>query len=205
MRKIVDRQKIPLSVKIVYTAFMAILIPAWWINYGPSNFLWISDITLILAYLAVLFEKNIFASMAAVGGFLFEAFWTLAFFLVFFFNIHLTNLADYMFDPSIPLWMRTLSLFHIPLPFLSIWLIKRLGYFKKAVIIEILLTWSVLIFARFFTNPDKNINWVFSFKGLYANSAIYPFVLGAVMALTQLITHVLLVKVARKTEVVVPI
>ena len=31
--------RIPLWLKIVYTAFMAVLIPVYWYYYGPTNFL----------------------------------------------------------------------------------------------------------------------------------------------------------------------
>lgn len=33
------RQRIPWPVKLGYTAFMAVLVPVYWANYGPTNFL----------------------------------------------------------------------------------------------------------------------------------------------------------------------
>jgi hypothetical protein len=31
--------RIPLWLKLAYTAFMAVLVPVYWWNYGPTNFL----------------------------------------------------------------------------------------------------------------------------------------------------------------------
>ncbi|MCC5831587.1 MAG: hypothetical protein JJU12_00895 [Chlamydiales bacterium] len=176
---------------------MTLLIPAYWINYGPSNFLWISDVTLILAFLAVLFENHLFGSMAAIGGLFLESFWTLSFGLLLFFDYHFAGVADYMFDQEIALWLRALSLFHVPLPFLFIWLVKRLGYVKKAVILQTLLTWGILIFSYFFTKPSKNINWVFNFNGITFTS--YPFVVALIITFVYLATHFLLVAITQNS------
>src|SRR5437762_13963784 len=47
-------------------------------------------------------------------------------------GIHLIGLADYMFDPNIPLFVRGLSTFHGWLPFVLLWLVWRLGYDRRA-------------------------------------------------------------------------
>ncbi len=50
-----------------FTAFMAVLVPIYWVHYGPANFLYFCDVALFLALAAVWTERPIFASMAAVG------------------------------------------------------------------------------------------------------------------------------------------
>ena len=192
------QHRISLTLKLVYLTFMAILIPTYWVHYGPANFLWISDVTLILAFLAVLFESKVFASMAAVGGFVLESYWTVSFVLALGFNIHFTDIADYMFNASLPLWLRLLSLFHIVLPILVIWLVRQLGYYKKAVWIQIVLTCAVLSICWLFTKPSENINWVFSYQNLQMNPVLYLILecLGAACIL--FITHVFLSKISRK-------
>ena len=37
------RSVIPLWLKLAYTAFMAVLVPVYWANYGPTNFLCSND------------------------------------------------------------------------------------------------------------------------------------------------------------------
>lgn len=40
--------KIPLWLKIVYSAFVAVLVPFYWFTYSPWNFLFFCDIALLL-------------------------------------------------------------------------------------------------------------------------------------------------------------
>ncbi len=63
-------RKISCYTKCFFTVFMTLFIPAYWIGYGPLNFLWFSDIILILTFFATLFESRLLASMAAVAGFI---------------------------------------------------------------------------------------------------------------------------------------
>jgi len=39
---------IPLGLKIIYTLFVCALAPIYWRKYGPANFLWFSDIALLV-------------------------------------------------------------------------------------------------------------------------------------------------------------
>lgn len=48
---------IPLGLKIVYTLFVCELVPIYWRQYGPDNFLWFSDIAL-LAIVPALWLEN---------------------------------------------------------------------------------------------------------------------------------------------------
>ena len=59
--------RVPLAVKLGYTAFMAVLVPVYWANYGPTNFLYFCDVALFLTLAAVWTESALLASMAAVG------------------------------------------------------------------------------------------------------------------------------------------
>ena len=46
-------RKIPLSVKVAYSAFMAILIPYYYHEYGLYNFLWFCDVALIVTFIGM--------------------------------------------------------------------------------------------------------------------------------------------------------
>jgi hypothetical protein len=81
------------------------------------------------------------------------------------------GLADYMFNPDIPLFVRALSSFHGWLPFILIGIVWRLGYHRKAWIAQTLLTWVLLLVCYSFSplppaprgnqNAVVNVNWVF--------------------------------------------
>jgi hypothetical protein len=153
--------EIPLWVKLAFTAFLGLLVPAYWRRYGPANFLWFSDIALIGTAVALWLESALLASMMAVGVLLPELGWNLSFFGRLLFGFRVIGLADYMFDARRPLWLRGLSLFHVVLPVLLLWLMSRLGYDARALVIQTLLGWIVLSATWLLTEPAKNINWVF--------------------------------------------
>ena len=51
-----DRE-IPLSVCVPYTLFVCILVPVYWRYYGPANFLWFSDLALLIGLAALWLES----------------------------------------------------------------------------------------------------------------------------------------------------
>jgi hypothetical protein len=147
---------IPLWLKIAYIAFVPFLTVIYWPRYGASNFLWLSDIALFFTAAAVVFENPLLASMPAVGVLPLEIFWTIDFLLLGRFG-----LTSYMFDAKWPLWLRGISLFHLALPPTLIWMLWRFGYDPNAFLLQVALTWAVLWFCYAFTDPEKNLNWVF--------------------------------------------
>jgi hypothetical protein len=152
---------IPLWVKITYTLFAATTIVVYAFKYPLGNFLWFSDIALVLTMPALWFESNLLASTIALGTLLPEVFWNVGFFGRLLTGKRLAGLTDYMFDEQKPRYLRALSLFHVFLPVLLLWMIARLGYSPKALIAMTVLAWIVLPLTYVLTDPDKNINWVF--------------------------------------------
>ena len=118
------KKNIPLWLKIVYSIMVCIIVPVYWKEYGPTNFLWFSDIALISMVAALWFENRLIASMMAVGVLAQEVGWLIDLFT----GGNLLGLAKYMFDPERPLYLRALSFFHIPMPIVIIYMIYKLGY-----------------------------------------------------------------------------
>lgn len=55
-------QEVPLLVKILYTVGVSVVVPVYWYSYGPSNFLWFSDLALLLTVAALWLESPLLAS-----------------------------------------------------------------------------------------------------------------------------------------------
>lgn len=162
-------QKIPLWLKLAFTAFMAVLVPVYWHAYGPSNFLYFCDVALFMTLVAVWTEKPIWAAMPAVGIVVPQLVWCIDF-IAMFFGVKLVGMTAYMFDPNITLFARGLSFFHFWLPFLLVYLVYRLGYDRRALLYWSVLAWALVLFCYFFTPPPPapagsstpvNINYVF--------------------------------------------
>jgi hypothetical protein len=129
----------------------------YWHAYGPTNFLWLSDIALGLTLAALVTGSRLLASMTAVGVLALELAWTIDFLS----GGRLIGIAAYMFDSKLPLYLRGLSSFHLALPPTLLFLVYEFGYDRRALIYQTLLTWAVLMVTYLTTDPAQNINWVF--------------------------------------------
>jgi hypothetical protein len=153
---------LPLWPKIAYTLFLAVIVPAYWVRNGLANFLWFSDIALVATGAALWLESSLLASAMAVGVFLPELVWNVSYFARLLTGAHVTSLADYMFDARKSRFMRALSLLlHVVMPAALVWMLVRLGYDSRALLVQTALAWVALPVTYAVTDPAKNINWVF--------------------------------------------
>ncbi len=67
--------RLPLWLKLAYTAFMAVLLPVYWANYGPTNFLYFCDVALLITLVGIWIESPLLVSMCAVGILASQALW----------------------------------------------------------------------------------------------------------------------------------
>jgi hypothetical protein len=204
--------RVPIGLKLAYTAYMAVLIPVYWYYYGPTNFLYFCDVALILTLIAIWLENALLISMCAVGILLPQTFWV-ADFLAHAAGYSLIGMTDYMFDANHSLFLRLLSLFHGWLPFLLIYLVWRIGYDRRA-----LIPWSgfasVLLLICFFLMPPPtldpgltpvNINYVWGLSDNSAQPWVPPYVwfAGLLIGLPLLVfvpTHFVLARMMPPSE-----
>jgi hypothetical protein len=154
---------IPFSVKLFYTLFVCLLVPVYWRHYGLANFLWFSDLALLIGLAATWLESPLLASTQAVSVLLLEILWITDFLVRLVTGKKIIGIAEYMFKSDKPPFVRGLSLFHLVLPFFLVWLVYVLGYDSRAWILQTFLFWTVVLVCYLFTNPPDNINWVFGF------------------------------------------
>jgi hypothetical protein len=170
-----SRQKtprIPLWLKVAYTAFLAVLVPYYWDTYGPTNFLFFCDVALFFTLVALWAESPLAASMPAIGILLPQTLWCIDF-LGSLVGWPLVGLTAYMFNPNIPLFARGLSFFHFWLPFLLLWLVWRLGYDSRAFLGWTVVAWVLMLVCYLWIpgpppskeapNKPVNINYVYGF------------------------------------------
>ena len=196
-------RRIPLWLKLAYTGFMAVLIPVYWSNYGPTNFLYFCDMALILTLAGLWAENRLLVSMSAVGILAPQALWVVDF------GARLTGhpflgMTDYMFDGHHSLFLRGLSLFHGWLPFLLVVLVARLGYDRRALPAWTALALALCLISYFFLPPagaqapgsltPVNVDYVFSLDDAKPQTWMSPgayllVVMAALPALFFVPTH----------------
>ncbi len=163
--------RLPLLPKLLLTAFVAVLVPKYWIDYGPTNFLYFCDVALLMAVAAMWLENSLLASAPLVGILLPQILWQ-ADFLAGLFGYHPTGMTDYMFQAEkYSLFTRGLSLFHFWLPLVLLWIVARLGYDRRACWLWTILAICLLFICYFLMpappapaeqpNMPVNINYVF--------------------------------------------
>jgi hypothetical protein len=194
---------IALGLKIVYTLFVCALVPIYWRQYGPANFLWFSDIALLALVPALWFENALLASMMALAVVFFEAVWNVDFFFRLATGKSLVGLSAYMFDPRISFFVRSLSCFHIVLPLLLLWTVHRLGYNHRAFVWQTVVALLVLPLSYLASNPQENVNWVYGFAQKPQTMLPAPVFVILLMLLFPLIvylpTHLLFARIFRAT------
>lgn len=200
--------RLPLLPKVAFTAFMAVLVPVYWVRYGPTNFLYFCDLALFLTLAALWLENRLLAAMAGVGIILPQLVWCTDF-VGNCFGVHLTGMTNYMFDANRSLFLRGLSSFHGWLPLLLLWMIRRLGYDKRAfawwTVIAIL---ACCVSYAFIPGPSVegakgltpvNVNYVYGFSDERAQTwlpqpVFFVAWLAALTFLVYLPTHLALKK-----------
>jgi hypothetical protein len=190
---------IPLWLKLAYTLMTGVIVVIYWRKYGPANFLWFSDVALIGIVPALWLENSLIASTLTVGLLLPETLWNISFFGRLLTGRRLTGLTDYMYEQERPLWLRALSLFHVPLAPVLLWTTWRLGYDPRALPAMLLLCWIVLLVCYRFTDPQRNINWVIGPGGEGVRTRWHPWaylslLMFVVFPSVYVLTHLLLVR-----------
>jgi hypothetical protein len=156
-----EAMHIPLWIKLVYTLFVAILVPIYLKHYGAANFLWFSDVALLGMVPGLWAENPLIVSTLAVAVAIPETLWNLDFFARLLTGRSPLGMATYMFDGRLPRYLRALSLFHVALPVLLVWTLARIGYDPRALIAQTALGTFLFVVCYAVTNPSENINWVF--------------------------------------------
>ena len=187
---------IPTWFKLAYTAFVAVVLVTWLRHYGWRNLLWFSDIALIGAVPALWLESRGIASVLAVAVLGPELLWNLDFALRLATKRRVIGLTEYMFEHERPRVLRLLSLFHVPLPLVLLWMLAAYGY-AAAIALPgaVVLAALILPASRLLGSAEANINWTFGLARVqsrlspvaYVALLFAGFVLGVFLPTDQLL------------------
>jgi hypothetical protein len=209
-------RRIPYSVKLLYSAFVAIVVPLYWLTYGPWNFLYFCDVALLVTAIAIWMESPLLISMQAVAIAAPQLLWVVDLLCRVVGGVEITGVTSYMLNESIPLYLRGLSLFHGWLPFFLLWLVSRLGYDCRALTIQSAAAIVILLISYHFApapppfagDPNRavNINYVYGLTDKQPQTLMAPWLwLVSLMAINVIAfyipTHFVLRRVFATTSV----
>jgi hypothetical protein len=149
---------IPAWVKMAWTLWLLVWAPVYWRQYGAQNFLYFCDIGNVLIAVGLWLESALIFSWQAVGLLIFQSLYALDLVGAFVSGRHAIGGTEYMFDPHIPQLVRVMGVYHLVVPPLLLWGVRRLGYDRRAWILQVLAA-CILVPINFFWRPEYNVNW----------------------------------------------
>lgn len=157
-----SRAILPLWLKLLGLLFLCVFVSYSWTHYGLQNFMWFSCLGVIGTVTALWLENRLLASMMLLSTFIGDEIgWGGDFLVRLLFGWHPLNATNYMFDNSLSLYGRGLSLYHFYIPVLLAWMVYKLRYDKRAIVTQSTYSTIVLLISFTLTDPARNINWVF--------------------------------------------
>lgn len=141
-------------------AWLAFWVPVYWHFWGPHNFVYLCDIAMILGCIGIFANNALLISSQAVSSLLVDAMWAVDAGWRAAFGRHIFGGTEYLFDASHPLWLRLLSLYHVAIPVVLLWAVRRAGYDRRGWALQAGIVAAAFVGARF-TPPAQNINFAF--------------------------------------------
>jgi hypothetical protein len=151
-------RRVPLWLKVVWTAWLLLWAPAYGMTYGAQNFLYFCDLGNIFIAIALWMESRLIFSWQAVGLLFFQTLYVVDLAGALVSGKHVIGGSEFMFDARFPLPVRLLSLFHVVAPPLLLWAVKTLGYDARGWKLPTLMT-GIVVPTNYFWRPQYNVNW----------------------------------------------
>ena len=150
--------RIPLWLKLLWTAWVLVWSPVYWREYGLQNFLFVCDLGNFFITAGLWLESPLIFSWQATSLLLFQTLYTIDLVGTLLTGRHWIGGTEFMFDPHVPLWIRLLSLFHVVVPPLLMWAIWSLGYDRRGWKCQTLTAW-IVVPINYFWRPQYDVNW----------------------------------------------
>ena len=140
--------------------WMAVWFPAYFHFWGWANLLHLCDVAVILSFVGIWWANPLLLSSQAVSSLAAGIFWVLDVGWRLTTGRYLIGGTDYMWDARYPLWVRLLSSFHVGLPLVLLWTLRRVGYDRRALGLQAAIAAVLLIVSRFLS-AEINMNYAY--------------------------------------------
>jgi hypothetical protein len=194
--------RIPLWLKVAWTAWLVLWAPLYWRQYGAQNFLYFCDVGNFLIAVGLWSESRLILSWQAVGLLVFQTLYAIDLIGAALSGGHVIGGTEYMFDPKVPLFIRLLGLYHLVVPPLLLWTVRRLGYDDRGWKLQTLTAW-IVVPINFFWRPQYNVNWA---RGLGHEQHLLPqwlYLVGYLIVVPAVVywpTHLVLKRWAARAQ-----
>ncbi len=137
---------------------IGVWLPTYAVVWGWANFVQLCDLGVVLTVAGVWTGSSLLLSSQAVGSLVINSIWVLDVAWRLATGHHLIGGTEYMWDASYPLWIRLLSFYHVVVPMLALYAVRRTGYHPRGFFLQAAISVPVLIASRLI-DPAKNLNF----------------------------------------------
>lgn len=170
------RDSVALPARLGFTAWMAVWVPVIMATQGLQNFWWLCNVAQFLLLYGMWTSNRLVISSQAGTVVLIGLVWTLDFVAALAAGASPTGITAYMFDDQLSLALRATSTYHIWLPLLVIWLVRRQGYDHRGVWVQCAIGSTVILGSWLFGDPARNLNYTiapFNIEQTWLPQAVY--------------------------------
>lgn len=182
--------------------WLAIWTPAYAYVWGWRNFLALCDTAVLLGCLGIALGNRLLVGSQALPAVMFGVLWTCDVTGALLTGKHLFGGTEYMLDGRFPLAVRLLSFFHVALPVVLVLAVRRAGYDRRALPLQVAITSVLLVAARL--TGSSNLNYAYRepifHRTLGPAPAHLALVLAGITVLVYLPTHWFLRRIASATS-----
>jgi hypothetical protein len=146
------------ALRVAAAAWLVLFVAVYGWAYGAANFIRLCDVAVIVTCLGIMTGSALLVSSQAVSSLVVDLAWDLDLLGRLLLGRHLIGGTEYMWDPSYPLWVRLMSLFHVAWPPLLVAVLRRLGYDPRGFALQCAIAAVVLAASRFIL-PGENLNF----------------------------------------------
>ncbi|MCG6656285.1 hypothetical protein HOP52_00645 [Halomonas campisalis] len=151
---------LPRWLKLGFTLWIVLWAPTFAVMLGAQNYFWLCNLASFLILVGLWWEHRLLLSMQLLAVLLVGTLWGLDVLGAWLTGVHPIGGTEYMFDPDHPTLAKALSFYHLVLPLVAGFAVWRLGYVRRALLWQTVLTWVVVPLTFLFTATERNINWV---------------------------------------------
>jgi hypothetical protein len=178
--------------------WLAFWVPAYATTWGWRNFLALCDVAVLLGCVGIARSSRLLVASQALPAVVAGALWTADVAARLTIGRHIFGGTEYMWDSGATLAVRLMSSFHLVLPVVLVLAVLRLGYHRRALVLQVGITLVLLVAARL-AAPGANINYAFRDPLFHRALGPAPVHLAAILAGTVILiylpTHLVLRRV----------
>lgn len=141
--------------------WLALYVPSYLQAHGALHFLQLCNVGVLVTCFALLTRSALWLSAQWLAAPLIGVLWLADVAMTLATGRALHGGTLYLWDPSIPLAARVLSSYHLFVPLVLLWSLRRSGYDARALLVQSATAAVVIALSSIVATPQDNLNYLY--------------------------------------------